>query len=262
MKKIFFIGCIINLMLVTSTCKPKEQANAANSNQVSIENEDSKNSLNWEGTYMGIIPCANCSGILVRIRLFSDGIYKMDYQYMEKEPNKETFEGTFQWSAEKNVITLDNLDKSAFPVYYKVDENSITQLDLNGHEITGQDAVNYVLAKINANLTGKLWKLTEIMGKPAPKTEDAKSAYITFNDEDNQVSGNSGCNSFSGTYQLSPENKIAFSAMVATRMMCANMEIENKLNSIFPAIDSYTISENTLCLNESATTTLARFTAE
>jgi hypothetical protein len=40
------------------------------------------------------------------------------------------------------------------------------------------------------------------------------------------------------------------------------MEIENKLNEVFPAINSYSISDNTLSLNGTDAIPLARFTAE
>jgi uncharacterized lipoprotein NlpE involved in copper resistance len=151
MKKFFFIGCAISLMLVTNACKPKEPTNVIDSNSAYVESDNSENSLDWEGVYTGIIPCADCSGIQVRITLHSDNTYRMDYQYLGKDANKETFEGTFQWNEEGSVITLGNLDKKAFPVYYKVGENVIIQLDTEGNEITGQLAENYVLAKVDIN---------------------------------------------------------------------------------------------------------------
>jgi uncharacterized lipoprotein NlpE involved in copper resistance len=147
MKKFFFIGCAIGLMILTNACKPKEQVNAADSNAVGSVSDNSKKLSNWEGVYSGTIPCADCPGISVSITLLSGNTYKMEYLYQEKEANKETFDGTFQWNEEGNVITLGNLDKNAFPVYYKVGENSITQLDMEGNEITGDLAENYVLAK-------------------------------------------------------------------------------------------------------------------
>jgi heat shock protein HslJ len=259
MKKIFFMVCAISLMSA-SACKPKEQANNAGSDAV-YHDDSSKKSLDLEGAYMGIIPCANCPGIFVRIT-FSGNTYKMDYQYQEPDADKETFEGTFQWDAEKNVITLGNLDKSSFPVYYKSGKNSIIQLDIDGREITGESEENYVLVKVDTNLTGKRWKLTEIMGNPVTETEGTKPAYITFNIEDDKVYGNSGCNSFSGTYRLKPENKLTFSTMISTRMMCIDMEIENKMNKIFPAIDNYVINGNKLSLNGIEANPLACFIAE
>jgi heat shock protein HslJ len=262
MKKIFFIGCAVSLIFATSACKPKEQTNTANSSAAYVKSDNSENSLDWEGVYMGIIPCADCPGIQVRIALSSGNTYKMDYLYLEQDANNETFEGTFQWDEEGNVITLGNLEEKEFPIYYKVGENLIIQLDTEGREITGQLAANYVLTKIDTNLTDKRWKLTEIMGNPVAETKDTTPAFITFNSENSRVSGNSGCNSFSGTYQLKPGNKLTFSTMVSTRMMCIDMDIENKLNAAFPAIDSYIINENGLILNGKEATPLARFIAE
>jgi heat shock protein HslJ len=260
MKKIFCMGCAICLILGISACKPKEQANNAGSNVSQSEDNRLKNSSDWEGTYTGLLPCAECEGIQVQITLLSGNTYKMCYQYQGKEPLEETYEGTFQ--SEGDLIILGNLDKSAFPVYYKIGENRITQLDTKGDEITSELAENYVLVKLDTNLTDKHWKLTEIKGNPVTEKDGTKPAYITFSSKDARVSGNSGCNSFSGTYRLKYGNKLVFSSMVSTRAMCSDMNIENKLNEVFRTVDTYTINGNILSLNGTATTPLARFIAE
>jgi heat shock protein HslJ len=248
-------------MLVTSACKPKEQVNTT-SGEIYSGSGKPENSLNWEGVYTGVIPCADCQGIQVRITLLHNNTYQMSYLYLGKENTGETYEGKFHWNADRTIITLNNLDKNEFPVYYILSENSLTQLDTNGNKITGELAENYVLIKTNTHLTDKHWKLTEIMGNPVVGTEGAKPAYITFNSEDNRIYGNSGCNSFSGSYHLKQRNKLVFSALVSTRMMCINMDIENKLNEIFRTIDNYTISGDTLSLNGTSAIPLARFIAK
>jgi len=46
--------------------------------------------------------------------------------------------------------------------------------------------------------------------------------------------------------------------MVSTRKMCIDMTIENQMNSIFQNIDSYSLLNDTLNLNQ-GNTTLERF---
>jgi heat shock protein HslJ len=56
-----------------------------------------------------------------------------------------------------------------------------------------------------------------------------------------QASGNAGCNSFSGTYQLMRDEGIRFGALTATRMACPPgiMEQERRFLSILEAVRGY-----------------------
>jgi heat shock protein HslJ len=75
------------------------------------------------------------------------------------------------------------------------------------------------------DLTGKVWALTELTGKP-PVAGTGISAEFSA---DGKLSGSAGCNRYSGTYTVSG-NSITFSSpMASTMMMCdaAVMEQEN-----------------------------------
>jgi hypothetical protein len=56
-----------------------------------------------------------------------------------------TGSGTFKWDNDGGVIILDTAD---FPPYYRVGENKLIQLDMQGKIITGSLAENYVLKKV------------------------------------------------------------------------------------------------------------------
>jgi len=105
--------------------------------------------LDWAGAYTGTIPAADAAGINVRITLTQDGNYTLAYEYLGKEGEPFKSSGTFTWNDAGSIITLDNLDKNAFPVYYQVGENTLTQLDLEGNKITGELADKYILRKEN-----------------------------------------------------------------------------------------------------------------
>jgi heat shock protein HslJ len=66
------------------------------------------------------------------------------------------------------------------------------------------------------DLTGKVWALTELMGKP-PMDSTGISAEFTA---DGKVSGSAGCNRYSGTYTVSGGNITFSSPMASTMMMC------------------------------------------
>jgi heat shock protein HslJ len=110
----------------------------------------------------------------------------------------------------------------------------------------------------DSGLTGKHWKLVELMGGEVTYPEGMNEAYISFQ-EDGKVYGNSSCNSFSGTYTLQ-DGKIRFSQMISTRKMCLdNMEIETKMLQILNTADNYILEGDNLILNRARMAPLARF---
>ncbi len=149
MKKVIYVLSIACLLFGLDACKSKnkEQADSNVDAQVAAVH-NSMNSLDWAGTYSGVIPCADCSGIEVQITLTVDNTFEMTQKYQDEDNEAIVSSGTFQWNDGGNIIILDGLDKEAYPTQYLVGENTLTQLDLEGNEITGDLAQNYVLTKV------------------------------------------------------------------------------------------------------------------
>jgi len=99
----------------------------------------------WDGAYTGIIPSANGTGINVLIMLNLDETYMLRYSYISKPENILTSRGSFKWDRTGEMITLKVKD---LPPYYKVGQNKLIQLDMNGKYITDDLAEGYVLRKI------------------------------------------------------------------------------------------------------------------
>ena len=255
MKKFIFIIviCVLVLGIGMSACKSKESAVTTAVN--------SKTSLDWEGIYTGIVPCADCPGIFTQITLTKYNTYSLKMEYMGDKESAKTLNGMFKWDETGKMITMDGLKESSIPFAYLVSKNKLVQLDLNGKVISGKLASNYVLTKVDEKLVDKKWKLKEINGVALSTMESkpAKEAFITFQVNGNQVSGSSGCNNFSGTYKIDDGKSLNFSGVASTRMMCiGNMTVENQMNKIFQDVDNYTLINDTLSLNK-AKTALARF---
>jgi uncharacterized lipoprotein NlpE involved in copper resistance len=140
MKKLFFSVITITLLVAgLQSCKQKpSDADAVD------KVHNSQNSLDWQGTYTGVIPCANCEGIKVQITL-SDSTYQASYLYLGHEKGEAIqISGKFSWDSTDGTIILENTD---IPPYYKVGENRLIQLDMEGNPITGELADMYVLTK-------------------------------------------------------------------------------------------------------------------
>ncbi|MDR2683591.1 MAG: copper resistance protein NlpE [Dysgonamonadaceae bacterium] len=147
MKTMIYAAGILAVLLVglgacQSKSKPGEQAPYANAIDTI---HTSKNCLDWGGSYTGIIPCADCGGIRVRLTLNADETYALQYQYLGKGDDKvSSTSGRFTWKADGSTIVLDSGD---YPPYYAVGERFLIQLDRDGNRITGELADKYVLAK-------------------------------------------------------------------------------------------------------------------
>jgi uncharacterized lipoprotein NlpE involved in copper resistance len=103
-----------------------------------------KTSLDWAGVYTGTIPAADGEGINVRMKINKDNTYELTYEYINKPTDPFSFTGSFTWNNTGDTIHIEIADA---PSYYKVAENKLIQLDMEGKPITGNFADMYVLAK-------------------------------------------------------------------------------------------------------------------
>lgn len=102
----------------------------------------SRISVDWQGTYAGDIPCADCPGIRLTLSLMNDGSYQLSRQYLEREPKPEVTRGRFEWRPDGNSIVLLGDDSR-----WRVGEGQLTMLDMDGNPPTGPIAQHYILRK-------------------------------------------------------------------------------------------------------------------
>lgn len=146
MKKIV-IPTVMMLFLAIS-CETKKEESILTTQEPTEEFKDehnAKNSLDYVGTYKGILPCADCEGIETTITLNLDETYTSTIKYLGKS-NEEIKEiGDYTWMEDGNRISAEGIDTP--PVYYFVAEGKLIQLDTEGNEILGNLAKNYELMK-------------------------------------------------------------------------------------------------------------------
>ena len=148
--KIVLVLCASLLFL---SCKKETKQLEINTDtiaKVAVEtptvSDNSQNSLDWQGTYKGVTPCADCEGIETEITLNDDLTYVIKTKYLGKGDGKVFEEkGSFTWDKSGSTIILNDLKGS--PNQYKVGENRLIQLDTKGKVITGALAEKYVLTK-------------------------------------------------------------------------------------------------------------------
>jgi len=233
-----------------------------------VSSGDRETSLDWDGAYQGILPCADCEGIETVITLRKDLVYRKDTRYIGKDPKVFTAEGTFSWYDNGTSIMLSGIKDG--PACYLVGDSRLFQLDKEGNRITGELAGRYVLKKNtglsipNASMTETCWKLVEVMGKPVVTVKNLnKQPHIILKEADRRLQGNGGCNTIAGSYEVAPGNRIRFSRVASTRMSCPQslMDQESAFFKALEMADHYTITGDVLSLNRGKMAPLARFEA-
>jgi heat shock protein HslJ len=110
------------------------------------------------------------------------------------------------------------------------------------------------------DLTGKIWALTELEGKPLVAGTGISAEFTA----DGRVSGSAGCNRYSGTYTVSG-NSITFSSpMASTMMMCeqAVMDQESAYLKALGEAKTYAVNGDQLTLTAGDGTQLAVYAAQ
>lgn len=102
-----------------------------------------ENSLDFEGRYLGTLPCTDCDGVKTEIFVNENKTYKKSVSYMGKSDSLQTEEG--KWTIKGSVLNLRN-QLNAFQMYF-VGENYLQQLDSAGKKIGGESAEKYILKK-------------------------------------------------------------------------------------------------------------------
>ncbi|SQH75313.1 Lipoprotein [Shewanella benthica] len=145
---------LLALTLSLSACSEQEtttQDSVQQTQKTSPVGDTSRTSLDWDGTYSGVTPCASCSGIDTTLTLKLDNTYVLETRYLgdENEAKKVFTEaGSFEWNSEGNKISLlGDASRKDDPEQYQVGENQLLMLDMQGNRITGSLAELYRLAK-------------------------------------------------------------------------------------------------------------------
>lgn len=93
----------------------------------------SENSLNWAGTYSGVLPCKDCDGIDVTLSLNKDNTFQQKLRFINSsEETNKILEGNFSWSAKGDIIKLEGVKDFS---EYKVGELFLLPLNKKGKEL-------------------------------------------------------------------------------------------------------------------------------
>jgi len=96
-------------------------------------------------------------------------------------------------------------------------------------------------------LTATNWELSTINGKQADAANYNSGLPVANFSTDNKISGNGGCNRYSGSYNLNDEGGINISQLISTKMFCPGTGESDYLKAL-NTVNIATINENKLIL--------------
>lgn len=121
------------------------QPNVADLPAMAGARHNARNSLDWHGTYEGVLPCADCPGILMRLTLNQNGSYELLTQYLDRQALPSRTRGLFKWHNDGLRIRLDEAGGEQF---YFVAEERLFWLQPDGTRVSGPLAEQYVLTRV------------------------------------------------------------------------------------------------------------------
>ncbi len=107
------------------------------------------------------------------------------------------------------------------------------------------------------------WKLLEVGGRPARVAENSAEPHLQLDPAQKQAHGGTGCNLFSGRYELSGDS-LRFGPLASTRRACLDPEMSRQESAFFHALDAtrtWQVTGDTLVLL-GETGPVARFAAQ
>lgn len=131
----------IALAMVAVACNGKKTNDNQQANDSITTSLNAPASLDFDGIYFGVLPCASCPGINTLIDLDDDGSYEKIVEYQESNAAPEITKGQFERKDNSTII----IEGAA----YLLEKDKLFMLDAENKIVTGELAANYVLEKMN-----------------------------------------------------------------------------------------------------------------
>lgn len=167
MKKLFILACVC-LLITSCNSNPKNTNDSATSTETT-DMHNAENSLDYDGTYTGTFPAADCPGINMALTIKKDKTFELISEYIDRQD--ATFKEYGTYSVEGNIMTLINGEDKQ---YYKVGENTLTALNQDKQAITGELADHYILHK------NKLYFICHFHAKVKSPLQSITAGFFTL----------------------------------------------------------------------------------
>lgn len=146
------IGFALLFLSACAALPVKAPASAPTNGKAAVAGaHTSQNALDWAGIYKGTLPCADCPGVREMLVLYKNQTYALNTHYIDRPGAAFARSDSFTW-VNGNTIRLEGMQA---PMFFRVGENQVTQLGMDGQPMTGPMAAKMVLKKEVAKLNAK-----------------------------------------------------------------------------------------------------------
>lgn len=87
------------------------------------------------------------------------------------------------------------------------------------------------------------WALNTIDGKSPELIGDDERPYIIINVDENNFAGKGTCNQLFGAIEFDDNNSITITRIGCTKMMCPNIDLEDKFVQALEKVESYQLKD-------------------
>ena len=201
---------------------------------------NSRSSLDWAGTYEGVLPCADCPGTKTRLTLNQDGSYRLVTQGQGSQNAEKSVSGVFTWQPSGNAITLD---EPGGRQQFSVGEGRLTLLRPEGGA-SHSTATNLVLTlaapapgsgDLQEQLERYRWTLvfaTHADNRRIAGLPPGQDRPVVLSFAGSRLSVQGPCNRLVGEYQVTAANQLTVNVAASTMMACdpALMQADSALS--------------------------------
>jgi len=237
-------ACLLSLALslALTACIPRQAADGAPLGADPAHS--SRNSLDWAGTYEGVLPCADCPGIQTRLTLNRDESYELRTLYLDRDSAARVVRGRFSWQPSGNAITLEGQHGGQ---QFAVGEGKVALLQPGAAPSWPQPAQRVLqrvaaapAAGVQRTLESHRWTLTSATGSQGQRIDGLPAGAgrpIVFSFAEGRLNVEGGCNRIFGGYQLDGETRLVLGRMASTMMACepAAMKVDATLSELLAA---------------------------
>ena len=219
---------VILLAVATVVSAGAQQSGAGVAPAQPPDVHNSRNSLDWAGTYEGVLPCADCPGTKTRLTLNQDGSYRLVTQAQGSQNAAKSVTGVFTWQPSGNAITLDELGGRQ---QFSVGEGRLTLLRPEGGAAQSS-AANLVLTlaapaphsrDLEQQLERYRWTLisaTDGNNRRIAGLPPGKNRPVVLSFADSRLSVQGPCNRLVGGYQVTAASQLTVNVRASTMMAC------------------------------------------
>ncbi|MBP6319519.1 MAG: copper resistance protein NlpE N-terminal domain-containing protein [Rubrivivax sp.] len=230
---------VLALALALTACMPRQAAEGAS--VAADPAHSSRNSLDWAGTYEGVLPCADCPGIRTRLTLNRDESYELSTLTLDRDTAPRVVRGRFSWQPSGNAITLESQHGGQ---QFVVGEGRVALL-APGAAPSWPQPEQRVLQRVAAapeagvqrTLESHRWTLTSATGSQGQRIDGLPAGTVrpvVFGFAEGRLNIEGGCNRIFGGYRIDGDDRLVLGRMASTMMACepAAMKVDATLSDL------------------------------